>query len=135
MMNQRLHQPAFRARVISAYETKCAICRLGHGRLLDAAHITPDSDEASSTSITNGLSLCKIHHTAYDINIIGIDPDYTVHVRDDVLAEKDGPMLEHGIKEMDQVKIWVPISNETRPDPGRLEPRFLEFTSLQAQSR
>ena len=135
LMRQRLHQPAFRARVISAYETKCAICRLGHGRLLDAAHITPDSEEASSTSITNGISLCKIHHTAYDINIIGIDPDYTVHVRNDVLAEKDGPMLEHGIKEMDQVKIWVPTSPNMRPDPGRLEPRFLEFTSLQAKSR
>lgn len=129
MMKQRLHQPAFRARVISAYETKCAICRLGHGRLLDAAHITPDSDETSSTSVTNGLSLCKIHHTAYDINIVGIDPDYTVHVRQDILAEMDGPMLEHGIKEMDKGKLWVPPSPGARPDPARLEIRFTQFAS------
>jgi putative restriction endonuclease len=126
-MKQRLHQPAFLARVISAYETKCAICRLGHGRLLDAAHITPDSDETSSTSVTNGLSLCKIHHTAYDINIVGIDPDYTVHVRRDILAETDGPMLEHGIKEMDKGKLWVPQSPRAQPDPERLEIRFQEF--------
>ncbi len=127
MMKQRLHQPAFRARVISAYEIKCAICRLGHGRLLDAAHITPDSDETSSTSITNGLSLCKIHHAAYDINIVGIDADYTVHVRKDILAEKDGPMLEHGIKEMDNGKLWVPPVLRERPDRERLKERFLTF--------
>ena len=127
VMKHRLHQPAFRARVINAYETKCAICRLGHGRLLDAAHITPDSDETSSTSVTNGLSLCKIHHTAYDIDMLGIDSDYTVHVRPDVLVEKDGPMLEHGIKEMDKAKLWVPSSPEKRPDPARLETRFKEF--------
>ena len=127
-MKQRLHQPAFRARVISAYKTKCAICRLGHGRLLDAAHITPDSDETSSTSVSNGLSLCKIHHTAYDINIVGIDPDYTVHVRPDILAEKNGPMLEHGIKEMDKTKLWVPPALGEKPDTARLEARFQEFS-------
>ena len=127
MMKQRLHQPAFRARVISAYETKCAICRLGHGRLLDAAHITPDSDETSSTSVTNGLSLCKIHHAAYDINIVGIDPEYKVHVRPDILAETDGPMLEHGIKGMDKSKLWVPPNPEFRPDKNRIESRFMKF--------
>jgi putative restriction endonuclease len=127
LMKQRLHQPAFRARVISAYATKCAICRLGHGRLLDAAHITPDSDETSSTSVTNGLSLCKIHHTAYDINIVGIDADYTVHIRQDILSETDGPMLEHGIKGMDKAKLWVPSTPEEKPDPARLEVRFKEF--------
>jgi putative restriction endonuclease len=126
-MKQRLHQPAFRARVLTAYETKCAICRLGHGRLLDAAHITPDNDETSSTSVTNGLSLCKIHHTAYDIDIVGIDADYTVHIRQDILNEIDGPMLEHGIKEMDKIKLWVPSSQMEKPDPARLEERFLKF--------
>jgi putative restriction endonuclease len=131
-MKQRLHQPAFRARVISAYETKCAICRLGHGRLLDAAHITPDSDEASSTSVTNGLSLCKIHHTAYDINFIGIDADYKVHIRQDILSETDGPMLEHGIKDMNKSKLWVPSRPGEQPDPARLEARFLEFTGQNA---
>jgi putative restriction endonuclease len=126
-MKQRLHQPAFRARVLSAYETKCAICRLGHGRLLDAAHITPDNDESSSTSVTNGLSLCKIHHTAYDIDIVGIDADYTVHIRQDILNETDGPMLEHGIKEMHKIKLWVPPAQGEKPDPARLEERFLKF--------
>jgi len=52
--------------------------------------------------------LCKIHHTACDLNIIGIDPDYKVHIREDILQEEDGPMLEHGIKEMDMRSLWIP---------------------------
>ena len=97
-------------------QTKCAICTLAHGSLLDAAHITPDCEEDSSTSVTNGLSLCKIHHTAYDINIVGIDPDYKVHIREDILQEVDGPMLEHGIKEMDTRSLWVPPAKSKQPD-------------------
>ena len=127
-MKQRLHQPAFRARVISAYQTKCAVCRLAHGRLLDAAHITPDSDEKSSTSVTNGLSLCKIHHSAYDIKILGIDANYRVHIRPDVLDEKDGPMLQHGIKDMHLKQLWTPEDPSQKPDAERLDRRFHEFT-------
>ncbi len=127
LMRQRLHQPAFRAQVISAYETKCAICTLAHGSLLDAAHITPDREEDSSTAVTNGLSLCKIHHTAYDINIVGIDPDYKVHIRQDILQEVDGPMLEHGIKEMNMRSLWIPPAKSKQPDRERLAERFTVF--------
>ncbi len=44
---RRLHQPVFRATVMRAYETRCAVCALRHGELLDAAHIVADSEEAS----------------------------------------------------------------------------------------
>ena len=126
-MKVRLHQPAFRARVISAYETRCAVCQLRHGRLLDAAHITPDSASNSSTSVTNGLALCKIHHAAYDANIIGINSDYIVKVRQDVLQEVDGPMLKHGLVEMNDVRIWTPNQGDQKPDRDRLGFRFNEF--------
>lgn len=71
----------------------------------------------------------EFNHTAYDINIVGIDPDYTVHVRPDILAEKDGPMLEHGIKEMDKGKLWVPSAPGDKPDQARLEIRFEQFAN------
>jgi len=47
----------------------------------------------------------KIHHAAYDTNIVGVDPDYRVHVRRDVLEEHDGPMLRHGLQGMQDVRI------------------------------
>jgi putative restriction endonuclease len=129
-IKQRLHQPAFRARVISAYDTRCAICQLRHGCLLEAAHITADNDENTSTSVTNGLSLCKIHHAAYDANIIGIDANYLVHVRKDILKEVDGPMLQHGIKEMDQIELWIPKKASDQPNSERLGVRFTIFESV-----
>lgn len=130
LMRQRLHQPRFRALVISAYETKCAICTLSHGKLLDAAHITPDKDDDGSTSVTNGLSLCKIHHAAYDANILGIDPNYVVHISEEILVEVDGPMLQHGLKEMHGRNLWVPKSDRSKPDKTRLEQRFEVFSQL-----
>ncbi len=58
---------------------------------------------------------------------MGIDPEYTIHVRRDILEEIDGPMLEHGFKEMDKVKLWVPPAQGDKPDPVRLESRYKEF--------
>ncbi|MGB2950873.1 MAG: HNH endonuclease signature motif containing protein [Rhodococcus sp. (in: high G+C Gram-positive bacteria)] len=90
---RRLHQPVFRATVMRAYETRCAVCSLAHGQLLDAAHIVPDSDEAGIPTVRNGLAMCKIHHAAYDAHIMGVSPDYVVKIRADLLDEIDGPML------------------------------------------
>ena len=39
---RRLHQTAFRERILDAYAGCCSLCRLRHRRLLDAAHIVPD---------------------------------------------------------------------------------------------
>ena len=58
---QRLHRAEFRGHVIAAYEVRCAICRLRHGELLDAAHIIPDRAMDSLPIVPNGPALCKIH--------------------------------------------------------------------------
>lgn len=125
----RLHQKSFRSRVLHAYGARCAVCRLAYPELLDAAHITPDGVEGSTTSITNGLSLCKIHHAAYDRGVIGIDGAYRVHVRPDVLADIGGPMLQHGLQAMDSVTLTIPPRSNERPDPERLNLRYLAFAS------
>jgi putative restriction endonuclease len=123
----RLHQPVFRARVLQAYETQCAICRLRHADLLDAAHIIRDADEGGLPVVPNGLSLCKIHHAAYDRNIIGVSPDLVIKVREDILAEVDGPMLKHGIQAMDGVQLTVPRQRAAQPNRENVELRFQEF--------
>jgi putative restriction endonuclease len=127
LLRVRLHQPVFRARVLQAYEKRCAICRLQHTDLLDAAHIIRDADEGGLPVVPNGLSLCKIHHAAYDRDIIGVRPDLVVQVRQDVLIEIDGPMLKHGIQAMHGVQLAVPHQRTARPEPDRLEQRYQEF--------
>lgn len=124
---RRLHQAAFREKVLSAYETRCALCRLKHGALLDAAHIIPDGELGGDPEVSNGLSLCKIHHAAFDLNYLGITPAYKVQVRKELLEEIDGPMLQHGIKEMHGTKIILPRIRSNRPSVERLEARFERF--------
>lgn len=123
----RLHQVVFRPKVLRAYESRCALCRLGHAPLLDAAHILPDGHRRGDPVVPNGLAMCKIHHAAYDVDIIGIRPDHVVEVRDDVLTEIDGPMLRHGLQEMHGAPIFLPHSRHDRPDPARLEERYEQF--------
>ncbi|GAA5179946.1 HNH endonuclease [Rugosimonospora acidiphila] len=125
----RLHQMVFRPMVLRAYEARCALCRLGHAPLLDAAHIIPDRQDRGEPVVPNGLAMCKIHHAAYDANIIGIRPDRVVEVRQDILAEIDGPMLRHGLQEMHGSALFLPRSRRDQPDPTRLEQRYEQFRS------
>ena len=127
VFRQRLHQREFRERVVRAYQSHCAVCRLRRPELLEGAHIIADSDPFGIPSVRNGLSLCKLHHAAFDSHLIGIRPDYIVNVREDVLAEKDGPMLIHGLQGFHQSKLWVPPNQKCRPDPQLLEQRFTTF--------
>jgi putative restriction endonuclease len=123
----RLHQERFRVIVLDAYNEQCSMCRLRHVSLLDAAHILPDKDPRSLPEIPNGLSLCKIHHSAFDVGIIGVDPDYRIHVREDVLEEHDGPMLKHGLQALHDEPIHVPGSPAKRPNKEFLAERFARF--------
>ena len=85
----RLHQARFRGRVLPAYANQCTICRLKETRLLDAAHIVADTDAAGEPTVTNGLSLCSIHHRAFDENLVGVSPDYVVEVHPRLRDEED----------------------------------------------
>jgi putative restriction endonuclease len=125
----RLHQHAFRERVIVAYQSQCALCRLRHIELLDAAHIIPDCEEEGEPLITNGIALCKLHHAAYDSFILSVSPDYVIHIRQDVLDEHDGPVLQHGLKDLNGNRITLPRESRNWPDKDALRQRFGIFLS------
>ncbi len=125
---RRLHQQSFRQRVLRAYHNHCSICLLKHEPLLDAAHILPDGHPQGEPWVCNGLALCKLHHAAFDSNIIGIRPDLVVEVRKDILDEIDGPMLQHGLKDChDSCLSFVPSTAELKPKPVFLEERYELF--------
>jgi len=125
----RVHQQQFRILVLDAYKDQCAMCRLRHTPLLDAAHILPDGHPDGRPVLPNGLSLCKIHHTAYDVGILGVDPDYRIHLRRDVLEEHDGPMLRHGLQEIHGSLLHTPKSAAKKPDREFLSWRFERFVA------
>jgi putative restriction endonuclease len=122
----RVHQRRFRWRVIPAYRNQCAICRLKEVTLLDAAHIVGDLEPGGEPAVANGLSLCSIHHRAFDQDLVGVSPDYDVQVSRRLLEEDDGPMLEL-LKGFHAQRITVPRSAALQPDRERLAERFERF--------
>lgn len=126
-IKQRLHQATFREAVIHAYNGRCALSGLPETLLIDAAHIISDKDEKwGQPVVQNGIPLSKIHHAAFDAQLIGIDPDYKIHVSIRLLEQRDGPMLE-AIKQLNGQLIHLPIRKIDCPDRDRLAIRFDEF--------
>lgn len=125
----RMHQAQFRGRVLPAYLSRCTICRLKETRLLDAAHIIGDLEEEGAAVVSNGLSLCSIHHRAFDKHLLGISPEYQVTVSRRLLEEEDGPMLEL-LKGFDAQPITLPERRALRPDRDRLAVRYERFLAV-----
>lgn len=126
VVKQRLHQRVFRERVLIAYDSQCALCRLRHPELLDAAHIKEDS-EGGEPIVPNGLAMCAIHHRAFDAQVLGIRPDYVVEIRKDVREERDGPTLRHALQGLHKAELILPRQRTAWPDPELLEERFERF--------
>ncbi|OGA15864.1 MAG: hypothetical protein A3H32_12650 [Betaproteobacteria bacterium RIFCSPLOWO2_02_FULL_63_19] len=126
-VKQRLHQASFREAVITAYNGRCALSGLPESVLLDAAHIISDKDEKFGQPVVpNGIPLSKIHHAAFDAHLIGIDPDYRLHVSDRLLVQNDGPMLD-ALKRLNGGTIHLPGRVKDRPDRDRLAQRYERF--------
>src|SRR5262249_47670213 len=108
------------------YMSQCAICRLKETRLLDGAHIVADMDDQGDALVSNGLSLCSIHHRAFDQDLVGVTPDYEVRVAQRLLEDEDGPMLDL-LKGFDGKEIVLPSRRTWRPNRDRLALRFERF--------
>ncbi|MFC1481297.1 HNH endonuclease [Candidatus Neomarinimicrobiota bacterium] len=127
LVQTRLHQRSFRERVLHAYKTQCAVCRLKHKELLEASHIIPDSEPNSPLTVNNGLALCKLHHAAYDSLILGITPDSKVVIRGDILEEQDGPLLFYGLQNLHDSTLILPVATSDRPNKDYLDYRYQRF--------
>ena len=85
----RFRARTFRGRVLTAYGHRCAFCSVQLS-LLDAAHIVPVAAPGSTDEIVNGVALCKLHHFAYDENLVSFDASYAIEVSAARLGELSG---------------------------------------------
>jgi putative restriction endonuclease len=67
--------------------------------------------------------MCLLRHG----ELLGAAHPHRMHVRRDVLEEHDGPMLRHGLREMEGLPLQLPRSREQRPREEYLEERFARF--------
>jgi putative restriction endonuclease len=126
----RLHQRTFRQRVLLAYGLRCALTGLPLPELLEAVHIIPDAKGGEAT-VRNGIALTGLHHTAYELNLLGIDPDGRIHLAEAIRRTRDGPMFEHGLLQLEGAKLRMPLFEGHRPNPDFLAVRFAEFKQQQ----
>ena len=113
-----VRRAGFRQAVMHIYDYTCAVCalniRASSGEsVTDAAHIIPFS-VSYNDDIRNGLSLCKLHHWAFDVGLISVSETYQVVV--------SPAMTEHGpttsmLARLHDRQIWVPSECEYRPAP------------------
>jgi putative restriction endonuclease len=118
---------------LRAYEERCAICRFPHLRLLEAAHILPDRDVRGEPEVRNGLALCRLHHGAFDANLLGIRPNGQIEIAQTLLEARDGPTLEHGIKSFHGKLLHLPRREDERPRKDYLEERYEQFRAVVAR--
>jgi putative restriction endonuclease len=76
-VTRALRASSFKARVLTAYNHRCACCSLQLD-VIDAAHIVPVAHEASTDETCNGLALCPLHHRALDRVLVSVDDQYRV---------------------------------------------------------
>ncbi|MDE0524257.1 MAG: HNH endonuclease [Boseongicola sp.] len=76
---RRKRDPEFRQKVLMAYEKRCCVCgydlRLGDRPAgLEAAHIKWHT-HGGPDDVSNGLSLCVLHHKAFDLGAFTVQND------------------------------------------------------------
>lgn len=82
-INKKLRDASFQSRVLTAYSFTCAFCGI-QLKLIDAAHIVPVSEPSSSDETCNGISLCPLHHRAFDRALVTLNEKYQI-----ILNEKE----------------------------------------------
>ena len=122
---KRNHQAWFSSRTKSAYSHRCAFSGLTLSRLLVGAHILPDAEDGPAT-VTNGICMSTLHHTAFDAHLIGVDTDCRSHLARSVRDGRDGPLLDN-LKGLDGTRLRRPVRPEDRPDRDFLDWRFERF--------
>lgn len=109
----------FRSRVLTAYGQQCAMCGI-QLNLLDAAHILPVAHPDSTDQTSNGVSLCALHHRAFDRALVTFDSEHRIHL-DDAQVEEFGHIGRDGgleaFKNALRPALILPPDKRDRPDP------------------
>lgn len=117
-----LRSAAFRREIMRLYDYTCAVCRLrivtttGESAT-DAAHIIP-FHLSYNDDIRNGISLCKLHHWAFDQGLISLSNTYTIIISS---LMSDLRPTEWMLPEQRDTSIVLPEQNQLHPAQDALE--------------
>lgn len=112
---------AFRREIMKMYNYTCAVCKLRVVTMdgesaTEAAHIIPFS-KVKNDDVRNGISLCKLHHWAFDRGLISLNKSYRVIVS--TLISEEGP-TDWMLNSMRKKRILLPKHKLLYPDQDAL---------------
>ena len=121
--SRQTRDPNFRIKVYDAYNHKCAMCGIGL-EIIDAAHIVPHSHEKGTDNIDNGISLCALHHRAYDRSLIYFDEDLNILMNENKIKYLEKFGLDTGMRKFEKMafdKIQLPKNYSMRPNVNNIK--------------
>ncbi|RKU11822.1 hypothetical protein C6501_11995 [Candidatus Poribacteria bacterium] len=118
---KKIREPGFRRTIMRIYDYTCAVCELqiltlDGESVTEAAHIIP-FNKSNNDDVRNGISLCKLHHWAFDRYLFSVDESYIITVSD-LMTEK-GP-TEWMLKTLYGKAILLPKQQELFPAQSAL---------------
>jgi putative restriction endonuclease len=118
--------PNFRAKVLSAYRNRCAICGIGvqvnsSHIILEGAHIKWHQ-AGGPDEVDNGLALCVLHHKLFDRGAFTISSGGQLSASEQV----SGQGVDEILVRYHDTEIRSPISSEYRPKAEFLDWHFRE---------
>ncbi|MDE0316692.1 MAG: HNH endonuclease [Candidatus Poribacteria bacterium] len=113
---KKIREHGFRRTIMRIYDYTCAVCKLqiltlNGESVTEAAHIIP-FNRSNNDDVRNGISLCKLHHWAFDKYLISVDESYNVIVSE--LMTERGP-TEWMLKTLCGKAILLPKQKELYP--------------------
>ena len=113
---------AFRREIMRMYNYTCAVCQLriltaSGESVTEAAHIIPFS-VSQNDDVRNGISLCKLHHWAFDKGLISVSENYRVMIAR--LIESEGP-VESMLSVFRNSAVLLPEHDQLYPSQNALD--------------
>lgn len=129
LVTEKVRDAGFRRRVIAAYEHSCAFCGVQLD-LIDAAHIVPVGHPEGTDETRNGISLCALHHRAFDKSLVTFDEKWMIHLNNREVARLQSIGHDGGVGEFrDALREIIVL-----PADAKLRPRA-EYVALANRHR
>ncbi len=125
-MQDRVLMARFRVEVLEAYQNTCAFSGMAQPQLVDAVPIV-QGQSGHILNVTEGLCLSRLHHAAFDANLLGIDPDGRIHVSKQLDSHGARDTFAQNLISLAGSRIEVPRAPEFQPNRDLLAARFEQF--------
>lgn len=105
----RLAQRFFRRAVVSSYDNRCCISRIGLRSLLVASHIVPwAASPQLRANPRNGLCLSRLHDAAFDRGLITIDQEHRLVLSTELREATSNAVLQAAFSPFESKPINLP---------------------------